>query len=111
MNLGTVLLCKRSVWWNKSLRSLWWISVHTVLCNLTRQGSELDHQNKGPHSCVGTASITCTCHSSFWWCLLGCSTTDGAVGKMRGEKLSFQHVNSLANLHVTEKNKGKKKLL
>lgn len=34
VSLGTVLLYKKIVWWNKSLRNLWLISVHIVSCNL-----------------------------------------------------------------------------
>lgn len=34
VNLGTVLLYKKIVWWNKSLHNLWLISVHIVLRNL-----------------------------------------------------------------------------
>lgn len=79
MNPGTVLLYKKIVWWNKSLHNLWLISVHTALCSLKKQESELDRQSMGLHSCVGTAGTTCTRRSFFCWCLLDCSTVADAV--------------------------------
>lgn len=82
VNLGTVLLYKKIVWWNKSLHNLWLISVHIVLYNLKQQESELDHQSMGLHSYVGTANITCMHHSFFCWYLLDCNTTADAVDKV-----------------------------
>lgn len=65
--LGTVLLYRKVVQWNKSLRNLWLISVHTVLSNQQKLESELGHQNKDLHSYEETANTVCMHQSSFCW--------------------------------------------
>lgn len=77
--LGTVLLYKKVVSWNKSLHNLWSISVHTVLNNQQKLESELGHQNKDLHSYEETANTICMRQSSFCWSHLDYNTAVDAV--------------------------------
>lgn len=81
--LGTVLICKKVVQWNKSLHNLWSISVHTVLNNQQKLESELGHQNKDLHSYEEIANTICMHQSSFCWSHLDYNTAVDAVDKMK----------------------------
>lgn len=77
--LGTVLLYKKVVQWNKSRHNLWLISVHTVWNNQQKLESALGHQNKDLRSYEETVNTICMHQSSFCWHHLDYNTAVDAV--------------------------------